>query len=174
MKLKFTTKSFLLFSLMSFVLFTGKVEATQLSGAYTIDSTQVASASNFKNLNSAITYLTSAGARSDGGPSNSAPFGVSGNVMFDFVGSITTHIEYVDIPTIPGVNDTTRIYIYGHGHSIQFNCSAANYFLLRLTGASYINIDSLNFKTTNTQYGWGIQLRTNSNWNSLIQCHLPV
>ena len=96
MKLKFTTKSFLLFSLMSFVLFTGKVEATQLSGAYTIDSTQSASASNFKNLNSAITYLTSAGARSDGGPSNSAPFGVSGNVMFDFVGSITTHIEYVD------------------------------------------------------------------------------
>lgn len=174
MKLKFTTKSFLLFSLMSFVLFTGKVEATQLSGAYTIDSTQVASTSNFKNLNSAITFLTSAGARSDGGPSNSAPFGISGNVMFDFTGSITTHIEYVDIPVIPGVNDTTRVYIYGHGHTIQFNCSSANYFLLRLTGASYINIDSLNFKTTNTQYGWGIQLRTNSNWNTFTNCTIDL
>ncbi|MFY8021537.1 MAG: T9SS type A sorting domain-containing protein [Bacteroidia bacterium] len=174
MKLNFTIKCFLLFCLTSFVFFSHQVNATQLSGSYTIDSTQVASSTNFKNLNSAITYLTSAGIRSDGGPSNTAPFGVNGNVMFDFTGSITTHIEYVDVPVIPGVNDTTRVYIYGHGHTIQFNCSAANYFLLRLTGASYINIDSLNLKTTNNQYGWGIQLRSNSNYNNFTNCTIDL
>jgi parallel beta-helix repeat protein len=174
MRLNFTIKCFLLFCLTSFAFFNSDLKAAQLSGSYTIDSTQVASSTNFKNLNSAITFLTSAGARSDGGPSNSAPFGISANTMFDFTGSITTHIEYVDIPAIPGVNDTTRVYIYGHGHTIQFNCSAANYFLLRLTGASYLNIDSLNLKTTNTQYGWGIQLRSNSNFNTFTNCTIDL
>lgn len=174
MRLNFTIKCFLLFCLTSFAFFKSDLKAAQLSGSYTIDSTQVASSTNFRNLNSAITFLTSAGARSDGGPSNSAPFGISANTMFDFTGSITTHIEYVDIPAIPGVNDTTRVYIYGHGHTIQFNCSAANYFLLRLTGASYLNIDSLNLKTTNTQYGWGIQLRSNSNYNNFTNCTIDL
>jgi hypothetical protein len=102
MRLNFTIKCFLLFFLTSFAFFNSELKAAQLSGSYTIDSTQVASSTNFRNLNSAITFMTSANSRTDGGPSNSVPFGVSGPVIFDFTGSILTHIEVVDIPVITG------------------------------------------------------------------------
>ena len=61
--------------------------ATQLSGTYTINPAAPASTTNFKNIYSAITYMNGIlignGGRSDGGPNNSAPFGVSGPVIFN-------------------------------------------------------------------------------------------
>ena len=65
--------------------------ATQLSGAYTIDAAGTASTTVFKNFTSFVTYLTSASARTDGGPANAAPFGVSGPVVVTVAAALLTY-----------------------------------------------------------------------------------
>lgn len=143
--------------LVSTVLFSSGARSATLSGAYTIDASQPASATNFQNLSSAITYLTSAGTRSDGGPSNSAPFGVSGAVTFDFATGTGPYNDQALIPIIPGASPTNNITINGNGCSMEFNTSAATtYHLIRLYGADYITINNLVLKTTNANQAIGV------------------
>lgn len=92
--------------------------AVQLSGGYTINPAAPATATNFKDFNSAIIYLTDVTTRPDGGPSNSAPFGISGPVKFTVsAGTYTGQVIVPDITgtspintlTFEGVNATTCI-----------------------------------------------------------------
>ena len=91
-----------------------KVYATQLSGVYTIDPIQAATATNFKNFSSAVTYLTGSGARSDAGPSNTAPFGVSGPVVFN-VASATFNEQAAFSAAIAGLSTVNTISFNGTG-----------------------------------------------------------
>lgn len=169
-----TTQIFI-FCLAVLLSFWGKESrATQLSGTYTIDSTQAATATNFRNLNSAFIYMTSAGARTDGGPSNSAPFGVSGPVVFEFAGSILIHDDQVEIPVIPGVSSTNTVRVAGKGHTIQYNCNVTLRHVIRFTGANWVTLDSLTIKTTNATYGWGIHFWTNANNNQVRNCTIDI
>ncbi len=173
MKTKITQTILHLFLLIVFAgLTTTVANATQLSGVYTIDSTQAASATNFRNLNSAITYLTTANVRSDGGPANAAPFGVSGPVTFDFTGAITTLTEQVIIPAIPGASTTNRVIFNGNGRTLQFNCTTTNYSIIRLQGAKHVTIDSLVIKHLNTAgtYAWGVHFYQNADSNTINRC----
>src|ERR1043166_5545851 len=80
--------------------------ATQLSGSYTIDSAGTASATVFKNFSSAVAYMNG-GTRTDGGPANSSPFGVSGPVVFSVMQG--TYTEQVDITAVSGASATNTI-----------------------------------------------------------------
>src|ERR1044072_515918 len=82
--------------------------ATQLSGSYTIDSSVAASTTNFKDFNSAVTYLTGPGVRTDGGPANSAPFGVSGAVVFTVAAGTYTE-QVVLTGQVPGTSPLNTI-----------------------------------------------------------------
>ena len=93
--------------------------ATQLSGTYTIDASGTATATTFKDIVSAITYLTSAGTRPDGGPSNSAPFGVSGPVVFDVATGSGPYTGQVVLPNVTGASLTNTVTINGNGNTIQ-------------------------------------------------------
>ena len=94
--------------------------ATQVSGTLTIDANSAASATNFQNFSSLITYLTSANTRSDAGPSNSAPFGVSGPLVVDVVANSGPYTGQVVFPNITGASATNTITINGNGNVIQF------------------------------------------------------
>lgn len=146
------------------------VKAVELSGVYTIDSTQTASTTNFRNLNSAITFMTSANPRSDGGPANAAPFGVNGPVTFNFTGSIDIYTDQVIIPAIPGASTTNRIVINGNGKTIQFSCTTANYSIIRLQGAKHVTLDSIYLKHLNATYAWGIHFYQNADSNVVNDC----
>ena len=123
--------------------------AAELSGAYTINSSLTASTTNFKNLNSAITFLVGSGVRSDAGPSNTAPFGVNGPVQFNVTTtSTTTYAEQIIIPLIPGASDVNTITFNGNSNTLQFACNASNPYVIRLQGAKHIVIQNFIIKTT--------------------------
>lgn len=85
--------------------------ATQLSGGYTINPGSAATATNFQDFSSAITYLTSAATRADGGPSNATPFGVSGPVTFTVAAG--TYSGQVIVPVISGTSTSNTVTFEG-------------------------------------------------------------
>ncbi len=149
--------------------------AVQLSGFYTINSTAPASSTNFQNLTSAITYITSANVRTDGGPVNAAPFGVSGPVIFDFASGSGPYTEQVTIPFITGATPSNNIVFNGNGCVIQFNPTAqATAHIIKLSGAKHVTLDSLTIRSTNTQFGWGIHFIASADSNTVSRCLIDL
>src|ERR1039458_7445158 len=93
------------------LLVAGSVSA-QLSGTYTIDSTKLASKTNYKSIISVISDLDS-GKRHDGGTANGA--GLSGPVVFMFADGVyhypasTTNPTEIIIGAISGSSSTNTI-----------------------------------------------------------------
>lgn len=152
------------------LLLSGSASAVQLSGTYLIDSTQTPSTTVFRNINSAITYLTTANVRNDGGPANSAPFGVSGPVIFNVVSSTGPYQEQVLIPAITGASPVNTITINGNGNTLQFVGNATDMYGFRLNGAKYVTITNFNIKPMNIQYAWGIHFYLLSDSNTVSNC----
>jgi hypothetical protein len=119
---------------------------TALSGTYTINAGAAASATNFKNIISAIAYMTGTGSRTDGGPANSAPFGVSGPVVFNIASG--TYSEIISIAAVTGsspVNTITfqsasgvaadvTITFPGTSNTYNFTLNATQYFTFKNLG----------------------------------------
>lgn len=152
------------------------VKAVQLSGAYTIDATQPASATNFQNFNSAITYLTTANPRSDGGPSNSAPFGVSGPVTFNVVASSGPYNEQIQFVAVPGASLINTITFEGNNNIISDTCTTAIRALVRLDGADFIRLRNLTIRPMldASNVGWGIQFLNNADSNVVENCLIDI
>ncbi|MES2691122.1 MAG: hypothetical protein V4658_12005, partial [Bacteroidota bacterium] len=160
--------------LVTTVLF-GSARATTLFGTYTIDATQAASTTNFQNLSSAITYLTSAGTRADAGPANAAPFGVSGQVVFNFAAGTGPYSDQTIIPAIPGASPINNIIINGNGCTMQFNTAVSGaYHIIRLNGADHVTINGLIVKPTNVTQGWGIHFMGGADSNTIRGCRIDL
>jgi hypothetical protein len=118
-----------------------QTRAAQVTGTLTIDANQTASATNFQNFNSLITYLTSANARSDAGPANSAPFGVSGPLIVDVVANSGPYTGQVVFPNITGASATNTITINGNGNAIQFApTSNADMAIVRFNNGDFYHL----------------------------------
>lgn len=156
------------------IAFARGAHAVQLNGTYTIDSNATPSATVFKNLNSAITYMTSSNARSDGGPANSAPFGVSGDVTFNYVANTGPYIDQVVIPVIPGAGPSARITINGNGNTIQFACNTTARWVIQLNGADFVTIKNLTIRTTDLSFGWGIHFWNGADNNIIDSCIIDI
>ncbi|MFI5222426.1 MAG: hypothetical protein ACHQK8_08880, partial [Bacteroidia bacterium] len=146
--------------LFTFIFFYSAAVATQLSGTYTIDASGTASSTLFKNFSSAITYLTSANTRSDGGPSNSSPFGVSGPVVFTVAAA--TYIEQVEVTAITGASATNTVtFDGGAGNAatriLQYAAtSTTDGHTLRFNSCSYITFQNLTIQNTGTSQGLAV------------------
>ncbi len=154
----------LMFALLAF----GKLGATQLNGIYTIDSSlTVGTASSFKNFTSAIVYLTGVGTRTDGGPANSAPFGISGPVVFNV--ATGTYNERVVITLISGVSPVNTItFDGGTGNTatriIRYNSgtAGATRATVQINRCPYVTLRNLTIETTGLNTGWGINIIGNA------------
>lgn len=151
---------------------TFNANAAQLSGTYVIDTNGTPSATVFRNFNSAITFLTSGDPRSDGGPANSSPFGVSGPVTF--VVANGTYQEQVIIPNIPGATDSTRVTFLGNNAILQAVCNTTNYSVLRLQNADFVTISKLTIRTLDANIGWGIHFFQGSDNNIIDSCNIQI
>jgi len=149
--------------------------ATQVSGTLTIDANSAASATNFQNFSSLITYLTSANTRSDAGPSNSAPFGVSGPLVVDVVANSGPYTGQVVFPNITGASATNTITINGNGNVIQFApTSTADMAIVRFNNGDFYRLKNLIIRTTSTLYGWGIHFYLGSDDNIVDSCDIDI
>ncbi len=161
-----------------FILWGIKTNATQLSGNYTIDSAGTASSTVFKDFTSAITYLTSSNTRSDGGPSNSSPFGVSGPVIFEVMQG--TYIGQVDIIAITGTSATNTVtFDGGNGNAatriIQYTAaSTTDAHTLRFNACNYVNIRNLSIQALGASAGIGVHFYGANTFNSMRCCSVVV
>ena len=146
--------------------------ATQLIGTYTINPSLAASTTNFQNIASAITYLTSASARTDAGPANATPFGVSGPVQFNIVAGTFTG-QYT-IPAITGASTTNTIIFKGASRTTTILTFAATVTGARHTVAlnlcTNVTLRDMTIRGTGT-FGWPVHIiGTNSNNNKIKNC----
>jgi hypothetical protein len=155
--MKNTLLSKLLLSLITFFLWgqTLKVSATQLSGVCTINPSQPASLTNFKNFVSATRYLTSDSTRTDGGPSNSAPYGVNGSVIFQVASGTYAERFILDGRKVPGLSATNRIVFDGGSASPVITANIAHAVVL-LNQCKYVTLRNLTINNTNTTNPSGI------------------
>lgn len=124
------------------------------SGNYTINNLAPASATNFINFSSAIAAISC---------------GISGPITFNVAPGSGPYTENI---TIPNINNSasSRVRILGNGATVQFAPTTNYTGLLMLDGAQYITIDSINFVSTSSTYGFGAILYNSCAYDSITRC----
>jgi parallel beta-helix repeat protein len=151
--------------------------AVQLTGIYTINPGATATTTNFQNIRSAVTYMTSTAARADGGPANTGTVGVSGPVVF--VISPGTYNEQVNIPAITGSSVTNNIVFLGSGRTSTIltfaSADASNRHTLRLNLATNVTFRDMTIRATGSTVGWAVHVMgLNSNNNKFKNCLIEI
>ena len=150
--------------------FTNEVSA-QMSGAYTIDNTQAASATNFQSYTSAVQALQGI-SRSDGGPNLGT--GVNGAVTISVAAGTGPYTEQVMIPAITGANSTNTITFQGNGQVLQYNTTSSEPAVIKLDGADYLRFNNINIIPTNANYTWGVWLLNGADYNRIENCKIDI
>ncbi len=137
------------------ILFSNYVSyATQLNGTYTINASAAATTTNFQNILSAIRYLNG-GARTDGGPNNVTPFGVSGPVIFNLSPNFYAD-QAITITDVTGSSITNTITFQKLPASVGaviLNASVTSALtIFNFTGSNpnYFNFSNISFQPTVT------------------------
>ncbi len=146
----------------------------QLSGTYTIDAGQPASATNYQSVTAAVGDLAT-GVRSDAGPVNGP--GVSAAVTLRIVAASGPYAEQITIPLIAGVSATNTIRITGGPtrEEITFTgTTTADRQVIKLNGARHIKLDSLTITNSDIAFGFGVHITNSADSNSVTNCNVSV
>ncbi|HTN45615.1 MAG TPA: right-handed parallel beta-helix repeat-containing protein [Flavipsychrobacter sp.] len=132
-----------------------------MSGTYTINATQPASATNFQSVTDAVSAATCAG--------------VSGPVIFDIATGSGPYNGQVVIGAIPGSSAANTITINGNGETINYASTAsATRPTILLNGANYVTLNNINIQASGATYGWGIHLTNNADNDSVKNCTISI
>lgn len=123
--------------------YTFTTDCNPLSGTYTVDTTVVISATNFHTMEDFVFQLNNCG--------------VNGAVVLNVSSDVGVEQEPWDINTIAGASMTNTVTINGNGLTLNKK-SSSNHFV-RLSGASYLTIDNVNFMNQTTSAVFGIQMK---------------
>jgi len=139
-----------------------EVGAIALNGAYTINPSGIATNVNFKDITSAIAYLTGLPTtRPDLGPNNTSPFGVSGPVTFSIAPGIYNEQVTINFLYVSGISNINRVTFDGGNKNltkITYFGNSGNPFTLKIQGVDFLTIQNLTIEYTNPNYGYGIHL----------------
>jgi hypothetical protein len=153
--------------------------ATPLSGTYTINPSAPATTTNFQNFRSAVSFLTNDTARTDGGPANTAPFGVSGPVVFNVSAGTFYEQVVLDGRLVPGLSAVNTITFDG-GTAAPEIISAKPGAVFTLKLCSYVSLRNLkitntNLTTTGGVYIFGSLAQTNNGTGcSVKRCEIKL
>lgn len=121
-----------------------------LSGTYTVNPNGLGT-TNYKTFGGIDSALISCG--------------VSGAVTVNVTPGI--YNENLIISAIPGASATNNITFNGNGSTLQFNCDATNIAVLRFQAVKHVTLDSLTFKSTSVNFGWGVHFFQNCDSNTV-------
>ncbi|MCK6609537.1 MAG: T9SS type A sorting domain-containing protein [Bacteroidia bacterium] len=163
--------------LFLFLFAFGGLKAAQLSGSYTINPAGTATTTNFKDIRSAVTFMTSTSARNDGGPANSGTVGVNGPVTFWI--SAGTYTEQITIPAITGASTTNTVTFRGAGRSnttLTFATSDANNrHTLKFNLATNVTFRDMSIVGTGSTHAWVVHIMgLNANNNRIKNCSIRI
>lgn len=129
-----------------------------MSGTYYINSSLSPDARTFTSFTAAVEELK-----------NSC---ITGPVVFDVTTQGATYKEQLTIPQLNGVSAVNTITFNGNGNTISYNGTGYydNRSIIKLDGADYIIIDSLNINATTGQSGIGVSLTNDADNNIIRHC----
>ncbi len=133
-----------------------------VSGNFTINNALPTGGGNFQTFAEAISSIAC---------------GINGPVTFNVEVGSGPYNEQFTIPQIFGTNATNRVAIRGNGAIIQFDPPTADRHVIKLDGADYITLDSLDIRTTGTtttSFGWGIHLTNGADYDSIKNCNITI
>lgn len=143
-----------------------------LSGVYTIDSSQVASATNYRDFISAISDMR-LGTRSDGGTPNGT--GVTGAVVFNVAAGV--YPGQLEITGITGVSATNTItFDGGAGNAstrvVTFSgaTSVATAYTIRINNLQHVTIRNLTILAASPSFGWPVHVMNLSSNTKIKNC----
>ncbi|MBO0356419.1 right-handed parallel beta-helix repeat-containing protein [Hymenobacter sp. BT186] len=132
----------------------------QLSGAYTINSAQPTSGTNYASFTAAANALNTSG--------------VSGPVTFTVSGGPYT--EQITLNQFAGSSATNRVTFNGGGSIIQFGSgTSAQRAVITLNGADFVTLSNLAVDatvggTSTATYGWGVQVLNDADNVTINNC----
>jgi hypothetical protein len=132
-----------------------------MSGSYTIDPAG-SGVTNFTTFNEAVSALNC------GGISDDVTFMVSNG----------TYSEQVNINTIAGANDTTRVSFIGTSQSgtvLTFSAlSPTSSHTLRLNNSPYVTFDNMTIQANGASYGTAVHIMGSSNFVKIKRCLIRI
>lgn len=171
MKKSVFTLLFHLFIVMCGLLLNTREAKAALGGVYTIDSSQAASSTNYRDFLSAVSDMR-LGTRSDGGTPNGA--GVTSLVRFNVAAG--TYVGQIDITGITGVSATNQIIFDGGAGNastriVSFGATAlATAFTIKINNMQYVQIRNLTIRATGASFGWPVHIMNTSSNVQVKNC----
>jgi parallel beta-helix repeat protein len=166
-------------SAVLFMFYAVSLYATQLNGTYTIDpaatTAQLTAGTHFRDLSSAVTYLTSTATRADGGPSNSGTVGISGPVVFKIAPAtytLSTSFTVPAISTSSALNTITFDGGTGNAAAVIITGSISGQALIKLNLCKYVNFRNVTIRNTFSGSCSGIAIIGSNSNNSGTGCSI--
>lgn len=128
-------------------------------GVYTINKalpTDWPTGTNFNNFNDAY---------------NAIKCGISSTVTFNVVPGSGPYNEQLIMNAVPNATAARRIIFNGNGNTIQFASANTNErAVIKLKGANFVTFDSLTINASAGTYGYGIQVMSDADSNTVKRC----
>ena len=136
-------------------LFTNKASG-QLTGNYTIDDTQLSSATNFTSFTQFASTLNLQGVAAGG-----ATVSVNGSPVYT---------EQINLANT-SMTSANRLYIVGNGRTLTYAAQTTNLpHTLLLSGADYVTISNLKIDATNATNALAVHLWNGADYNTFNTC----
>lgn len=136
---------------------------TLIHGTFTIDKTAPAGNGNFISFNAAYDYIKC---------------GIDGPVVFNVVTGSGIYDEQLIITPVNGASATNTITFNGNGQTITYlPTKQAESAVIKLNGADYFTFNNLRIVpkgTTSSQWGFGVQLINDADFNTIDSCVIPI
>jgi gliding motility-associated-like protein len=129
-------------------------------GTYTINNTLPTGGVNFNSFNDAVRSLNC---------------GFTGNIVFNVASGTGPYQEQLIIPAVATAPNRT-ITFNGNGNTITYPTTTAKRSVVKLDGADYITIDSLNIvvQGATNGFGYGIIIMNDADNNTIKRCTINV
>jgi hypothetical protein len=130
------------------------------TGPYTINSALSTGGTNYQTFAAAITAVSACG--------------VVGPIVFNVDPASGPYNEQIVIPAIKGTSATNTITFNGNNRRIFGTPVTATRAIIKLDGADYIIIDSLEIVSVSATYGWGVHLTNGADYNQVTNCTIDM
>jgi gliding motility-associated-like protein len=134
-----------------------------IHGTFTIDKNSPAGNGNFISFNAAYDYIKC---------------GIDGPVIFNVAAGSGTYDEQLIINPVNGASATNTITFNGNAQTItHLAATQSESAVIKLNGADYFTFNNLRIVPkgqTNAQWGFGVQLLNDANFNTVNNCTIPL
>ncbi len=129
------------------------------AGTYTINSAVLTGGTNFQTFGAAVAAMAC---------------GIQGPVVFNVNATSGPYNEQVVIPQIINSSATNTVIFNGNGRTIQGTPVSATRAIVKLDGADYVTLDSLQLVSLDATYGWGVHITNVAENNQIINCTIDL